>query len=131
MDYTHIYLLICDVLSGNRRAPDRATITASLHRPVFDQKALVTVAARRNAMELNEHMAHVVVHEEDVSRAHYYRLGKCKCVFRVPDSEDDAQTLPVCTCGLEGNEAGGDNFGKCLKSVSRNSWRRQVPPCSD
>ena len=62
VDYTDIYPLICDVLSGNRRAPDRAAITASLHRPVLNNKALVTVAAIRNALELHERMAHVGAH---------------------------------------------------------------------
>ena len=59
MDYTNIYPLICDVLTGNRRAPDRAAITASLHIHVFNNKALVTVAARRSALQLHEQMVHV------------------------------------------------------------------------
>ena len=62
MDYTYIYPHICDVLSSNRRAPDRRAITASLHRPMFNNNALVTGAARRSALELHEQMAHVGTH---------------------------------------------------------------------
>ena len=58
MEYTDIYPFICDVLSGNRRTCDRAAFIASLHRPVFNNKALMTTTARRGALQLNEQMAH-------------------------------------------------------------------------
>ena len=34
VEYSDIYLLICDVLSGNKRSSDRATVTASPHASV-------------------------------------------------------------------------------------------------
>ena len=56
VEYTDIYPLIYDVLRGNRRSYDRAALTASLHRLVLNNKALVTRAA---TLQLHEQMAHV------------------------------------------------------------------------
>ena len=59
MEYSDIYPRIYDVLSGNKRSSDRATVTASLHNLVLDDRALVVTTAGRSAVQLHEQMAHV------------------------------------------------------------------------
>ena len=59
MEYSDIYPLICDILSGNKRSSDKAAVTASLHNPILDDRALVATTARRSALQLHEQMAHV------------------------------------------------------------------------
>ena len=59
VEYTDIYPLICDVLSGDKGSFDRAAVTASLHARVLDNRAMVTIFARRSALQLHVQMAHV------------------------------------------------------------------------